>query len=100
MVILSRRKVAGEEVSSEVPPEADPREERQEAGDQQDRSPAIDALLLEEVVLAHLTFIERSTWGTARSPSSVISHSSTVSARASPATSRVGNCCCRTLYVV
>src|SRR2546426_626488 len=98
------RLVGRGEPVDEVPTEAEPREEKHEANHQQPRAPAIGFLLLKQIercfVRHALGFSERSTCGTARSPWSVISHRSAGWARASPATSDVGNCCWRVLYWV
>ena len=86
------------EVQNEIAAEADPRKEEHEYGNQYRRSAAIVRLLFEEVGVAHrYDFIDRSTLGTSRSFSSVISHSSTIAALARPAIMFHGNCCCFTL---
>ncbi len=78
----------------EIAPEAYPGEEPQKDGDQKLRAPSIRPLLSEEIRIGHsLGLKERSTWGNSRSRSSEISHSSTGSAFAKPATRLVGNCC-------
>ena len=86
------------EVQNEIAAKADPGKEEHEDGYQYRRSAAIGSLLFEEVGIAHrYDFIDRSTLGTSRSFSSVISHSSTIAALARPEIMFHGNCCCFTL---
>src|SRR5207244_11009439 len=98
------RRTPGRQVVDVVPAEPQPREEDDEANHQQDGAPAIGFLLLKEVeraVVRHaFGFIVRSTWGTAFSAWSSISHRSAGWALAIPATRLVGNCCCLVLYCV
>src|SRR5688500_10718588 len=83
--------------------EAEPGEERDEPDDQPSGTSPVGLLLGEEVGrVAHARarlagFIERSTFGNARSATSVISHSSTGDAEAMPATRFVGNWAWRVL---
>ena len=102
MPVGVRRRAARQLVEDPVAAEAEPGEERDENDDEPARAAPVGGLLLEEVRrLADGYFPnDRSTLGTARSATSVISQSSAGDAPAIPATMFVGNCCCFVLYWV
>src|SRR2546428_2776629 len=104
VVVGLARRLEGVEVVQVVAPEAEPGEEDHEANHQPKGAPAVGFLLLKEVegrLVRHaLGLVERSTWGTARSAWSSISHRSAGWAFAIPATRFVGNWCCLGLYWV
>ena len=103
MVIAAGRRVGGQQAERQIAAEPDPREEDDEADDEPGGATAVGFLLGEEVaVLGHGVglVLDRSTVGTARSVSSVISHSSAGDALARPATSIVGKVAWRVLYWV
>src|SRR3989442_1752030 len=80
VVVGLARRLEGVEVVEVVAPEAEPGEEDHEANHQPEGAPTVGFLLLKEVegrLVGHaLGLVERSTWGTARSAWSSISHRS------------------------
>src|SRR4051812_36006235 len=91
------------QVPDEVAAESEPGNEKDEARYETTAGLPVRLLLGEQVAgHGHFAgvFIERSTCGTARSPSSVISHSCAGEAPAIPANNIVGNVCCAVLYCV
>src|SRR5207244_3219193 len=93
------------EIEGEVAAEPQPREEQDEQRHPQRRLPAVALLLLVQVRrdrshACGFLPIERSTFTTSRSLSSVISQSSAGVAFAMPATMFVGTCDCFVLYAV
>jgi len=97
----TRRSAGGADGHDEITTEPDPGEEQEEYSYQQHGAAAVAPLLGEEIPVGHIVGLrDRSTCGTARSCSSTISHSSTGSALARPASRFQGNWACRTLYEV
>ncbi len=104
-VLVGAPGVAGQQEECDIPAEADPGEERDEAHDQPPGPLAVRLLLFEEVGGSGVHAAgglpsERSTFGTARSAASSIAHSSAGDAFARPATRLVGIWACLVLYWV